>query len=192
MNRIRALTLSVVLLAGLAGCGVPTHESATEVPSENVPFELLDRDSGVATGAGAGEEDVVMYFVRDGRLVRASRRLPTSPTPGRMLTSLREGPTSAEVSSGVRSALPAQSAVRNVSLAGGTATVDLAGRFTTLSSSDQLLALAQIVYTLTARPGIGQVRFTLQGESTEVPRANGSLTSSRVSRDDYAALAPRS
>jgi spore germination protein GerM len=192
VKRIAALVVSGLLVTAVAGCGVPTHESATKVESENVPFELLDRDRGLPTGAEAGAEDVVLYFVRDGRLVRATRPLPMSPTPGRVLASLREGPTRAESSSGVRSALPAQSSVRSVSLAGGTATVDLARRFTTLSSSDQLLALAQIVYTLTARPGIGQVRFTLQGESTEVPRANGSLTSNRVSRDDYAPLAPES
>jgi len=190
VTRIGVLAVSGLLIAGVAGCGVPTHESATKVESENVPFELLEPDRGVDAGAEAGAEDVVLYFVRTGRLVRASRRLPVSPTAGRVLASLREGPTTAEGSAGARSALPAQNSVRSVSLAGGTATVDLARRFTTLSSSDQLLALAQIVYTLTARPGIGQVRFTLQGESTEVPRANGSLTSARVSRDDYAPLAP--
>lgn len=185
-----ALALTLMLVGGVAGCGVPNHESANRVQPKDVPFELLDQDSGAPTAAEAGEEDVVLYFVRDGRLVPTTRRLPMSPTPGRVLATLREGPTSAEVSVGVRSALPTRSAVRRISLAGGTATVDLARRFTTLSSADQLLALAQIVYTLTDRPGIGQVRFTLQGESTEVPRANGSLTSARVSRDDYAELAP--
>jgi hypothetical protein len=187
---MRALAVVTALLVGAAGCGVPTHESAQKVEAKNVPYQLLDQDSGVATPAAAGERDVPIFFARDGRLVAASRRLPASATLGRVLATLGDGPTSAEVSAGVRTALPAQSAVRRVSLAGGTATVDLARRFTTLSSSDQLLALAQIVYTLTARPGIGQVRFTLQGERTEVPRANGALTSNRVSRDDYAALAP--
>jgi spore germination protein GerM len=187
---MRAMALFVLVVVGAAGCGVPANESAKKVEPKDVPFELLDESNGAAAAAEEGEENVVLYFVRDGRLVRATRRLPISPTPGRVLATLREGPTSAEVSGGVGSALPARNAVRSVSLAGGTATVDFARRFTTLSSSDQLLALAQIVYTLTARPGIGQVRFTLQGETTDVPRANGSLTSARVSRDDYAPLAP--
>ena len=59
-----------------------------------------------------------------------------------------------------------------------------------LSSDDQLLALAQLVFTLTARPGIGQVRFTLRGEAIQVPRADGSLVATPVSRDDYSAVAP--
>jgi hypothetical protein len=34
------------------------------------------------------------------------------------------------------------------------------------------------------------VRFTLDGRPTEVPRANGELTSGPVSRDDFSAVAP--
>jgi spore germination protein GerM len=75
-------------------------------------------------------------------------------------------------------------------LNGGTAIVDLSRPFTALSGSDQLLALAQIVFTLTSRPGIGQVQFTLGGAAIDIPRANGSLTPSPVSRDDYGPLSP--
>jgi spore germination protein GerM len=189
MNASRVRWMAVLLIAGVAACGVPTHQSAKKVEAKDVPFGLLDKDSGATTSARSGEEAVTLFFARDGRLVPVSRPLKRPVTPEALLGALREGPTTAEVAAGVRSALPALRAFRSISLAGGTATVDLVPRFTSLSSTDQLLALAQIVYTLTARPGIGQVRFTLQGASTEVPRANGSLTSAAVSRDDYASLA---
>ncbi len=42
--------------------------------------------------------------------------------------------------------------------------------------------------TATARPGVGQVRFTLDGQPVEVPHADGSVGTDAVSRDDYAAL----
>ncbi len=95
-----------------------------------------------------------------------------------------------ETAAGLRSALPDKDTFGRVSLASGTARVDLGRPFTSLSSSDQIVALGQLVYTLTARPGVGLVRFTLLGAPTEVPRADGSLTAARVSRDDYLAIAP--
>jgi spore germination protein GerM len=59
-----------------------------------------------------------------------------------------------------------------------------------LGGTEQLIALAEIVYTATARPGVGQVSFTLEGEPIEIPRGDGSLTSDAVTRGDYRELAP--
>jgi spore germination protein GerM len=192
MSRARMPTVLVIALAivGVAACGVPMQRSATKVDKKDVPFELLDKKSSAKSSESAGNEDLVVYFATAERLVPASRRLPPPVTLEDVLSVLRKGPTSAEEATGVRSALPIGSVVGSVSLNGGTATVDLARPFTALSSSDQLLALAQLVYTLTARPGVGQVQFTLEGTSTEVPRGNGALTTAPVSRDDYLDAAP--
>jgi spore germination protein GerM len=59
---------------------------------------------------------------------------------------------------------------------------------TELGGDEQLLAVAQLVCTLTARPGVGPVSFTLEGAPVDVPTGDGSLTSGPVSRDDYADL----
>ena len=67
---------------------------------------------------------------------------------------------------------------------GGIATVELSADFTAASSTDQRAAVAQIVCTLTARPGIGQVQFQLNAKPADVPRGDGSTTSKPVSRDD--------
>ena len=53
-----------------------------------------------------------------------------------------------------------------------------------------MLALGQLVLTATARPGVGQVRFTLEGLPVQVPTADGTVTSDPLSRDDYLALLP--
>ena len=68
--------------------------------------------------------------------------------------------------------------------------MDLNTDFGTESATDQLNAVAQIVCTLTARPGIGQVQFRLNGKSTAVPSGDGSTTSAAVSRDNYPNLIP--
>jgi spore germination protein GerM len=169
---------------------VPSQDEATKSNPKDVPFGLLDENSGVDSTDQFGDRDVVVFLAKNGRLIRAERKLAPPVTLERMLTKLAQGPTRAEVAGGIRSALPDDETFQSVSLTGGTATVDLGQPFTALSGSDQLLALAQIVWSLTSRPGIGQVQFTLNGAAIDIPRANGSLTPSPVSRDDYLPLGP--
>jgi spore germination protein GerM len=89
-----------------------------------------------------------------------------------------------ETASGLLSEVPAGS-VRDVELRGGVATVSLTRGFADMQADAQLLAVGQLVCTLTARPGVGQVRFTLDGADIDVPRQDGSLTAEPVTRDDY-------
>jgi spore germination protein GerM len=187
-------TILAALVAALAvlfaACGVPTHDTAHEVDAKDVPFGLLDERAGPPARAALGDEEKVIYFARDRRLVPTTRKLPPESSLSRILDALGRGPNRNEVDVGLRSALPDESRFPDVSVARGTATVDLGRRFTALSGEDQVIALAQLVYTVTGQPGVGLVRFTLDGRATEVPRANGELTSGPVSRDDFAAVAP--
>lgn len=49
----------------------------------------------------------------------------------------------------------------------------------------QLLAVAQLTCAVTLEPGVELVRFSRDGASIEVPRADGSLTSDPVEVEDY-------
>jgi spore germination protein GerM len=71
---------------------------------------------------------------------------------------------------------------------GCVAVVDLEAAVSDLPADRQLLAVAQVVCALTSQPGVGQVRFTLDGERIDVPREDGALTGSPVTREDYADL----
>jgi hypothetical protein len=62
---------------------------------------------------------------------------------------------------------------------------ELSSVFSALTGQRQLVAIAQIVCTLTSQPGIGQVAFTLDGEPVDVPKGDGSTTSAPVAADDY-------
>ncbi len=181
--------LAVLVLAG-AACGVPTHDAAHQVDPKGVPFELLDKRAGPPVSDAIGAEEKLIYFARDRRLVATSRKQPPDTTLSRILDALGRGPNRNEVDAGLRSALPDESRFPDVDVSRGTATVELGSRFTALSGEDQLIALAQLVYTITAQPGIGLVRFTIEGQPVEVPRANGALASGPVSRDDFAEVAP--
>src|SRR5262249_60003172 len=120
-----------------------------------------------------GNRDVVIFLTKDGRLVRALRKVKAPVEMDALLGVLKDGPTRAELATGTRSAVPDDNTFRSVALAGGTAVVDLSKPFNTRSSEEQLLALAQIVYTMTSRPGVGQVQFTLNDQNIEIPTANG-------------------
>jgi spore germination protein GerM len=91
---------------------------------------------------------------------------------------------------GTRSAILDAGLVSDRGASGGVARVDLAAEFSELSPNDQILALAQVVCTLTSLPGIGQVRFTQDGAPVEVLRGDNSLADEPVSRADYQRLLP--
>jgi spore germination protein GerM len=106
------------------------------------------------------------------------------------MAALLGGPPEGGLGTGLRSALPEDAEISVLSEA-GIATVDLpATIFETLDPLDQRLMLGQIVLTLTDRPGVGPVVFTIAGEPTRVYRGDASLTEpgQAVSRDDYLVL----
>ena len=186
---VRPILRLIAVAAVVASCGVPKDSTATKMAPKHVPFDLLNRNRGAIASDTAGEAASV-FFAKSGRLVSVARRLAPSTSPQVLLNMLLEGPTTGDVETGLRSALLGQNLARVISVVAGTATVDLRTAFSSLPSADQSLALAQLVFTLTGRPGIGQVRFTLEGQPTDVPLSNGSLVRRRVSRDDYAGVTP--
>jgi hypothetical protein len=61
--------------------------------------------------------------------------------------------------------------------------------FISIGGGNQLLAVAQVLWTLTEFPGIDGVLFVLDGPLVAVPTDDG-LTDRPVDRADYAAVAP--
>ena len=190
MTRRRLVAAGVIVaMLSLPSCSVSTEDRAQPAPNRDVPFGLLDSEVPPivpTTVAGPANEPVQLYFVRDGRLAPVVRPLDVPVDPEDVVAALAAPPTDA--AQAVRTALSDPQVVRDITVVAGVARVDLAATIGELGGDDQLLAVAQIVCTLTARPGIGQVSFALEGLPTEVPRGDGSIVSQPVSRDDYAAL----
>ena len=114
-----------------------------------------------------------------------SRRRPTQ-----VLSALQEGQPAGDAGVGIRSAVPTKDqALLSVSTddGSGVATIDLPpGFFEQIPQEDQLLAIGQIVLTITEVGGIGQVLFTQDGQPVGVPRRLG-----RLQRRHRAAGPPR-
>ena len=198
MRRHAAVTALVVVVVAvaLAACGVRTDDRPSFADDRTVPYGLLDPSTTTTvapTTTTTAPEEVVVFrlcFRRGDRIVPVGRPVPADGVPAlpSVVSALLAGPNGAEQAAGLGSALFSGDLLLGVVPAGGVATVDLAPAFTEAAITEQLLALAQVVCTLTSQPGIGQVAFTLAGAPIEVPRGDGSLTGLPVSRDDYAGL----
>lgn len=184
---MRRRAAAVVVAALLGGCGVTTEAKPRLTEDHSVPFDLLEPDAARLVPPPTAEvtEPVSLCFVKGERLVMTERRLDAPVSLSDVARNLTEPPLDAE---GLRTALGGPRLVADVALRAGVVTVDLTDAVSTLGGNDQLLAVAQLVCSLTARPGVGQVAFTLGGAPVDVPLADGSLTSGPVSRDSYTPL----
>ena len=184
-----ASVVALVLAAALAsGCGVSAQGDATVAGDDAVPFGLLDptEEPLVPPATGPIADPVGLCFVREGRLAVVLTSLSAPISLLDAVKALVVPP--AGIDPPVRSAVTGEAVVHDAKLTSGVAQVDLGQRVAELSGEEQLLAVAQIVCTLTGRPGVGQVSFTLDGVPLAVPKGDGSLVTSPVSRDDYASL----
>ncbi len=189
MNARRAALAVIAVCIALGACGVP---------GQNAPTQLDDNDVRVPAHAtttslpqGTPIRHVELCLVSDRQLTAIVAELPTPLSVGATLEALVNA-AQGTLPAGTRSALNEANVVSAKATTNGTANIDLNGDFSQISPTDQLLAIAQIVCTLTSLPGIGQVHFTQQGRSVDIPRADSSLTSKSVSRDDYKPLLPGS
>ena len=189
MNR----AMATLLLVFIAACGLPVDNAAKSVTK--VPYELLEpQASAPAEPVVPAEGPAVRIYLIDPsgqQLVAADRRLAGAEVSlDAVLDALLNGPTRAERAQGLSTALNDAAAVGTAELVGGVASIDLTSQFVVLDGPTQRLAIAQIVLTLTGRPGVGRVSFTLDGQPIDIPRGDGTLATGSVSRDNYRELSP--
>jgi len=185
MKRAVVALLSAMLVSG---CGLPTNK-VTPLDEHAVPFGLLGSAAPTAPPQTQGPRTLV-YFVAHDRLVSVPRRVVGENIPAEAARALIAGPTSAESAAGISSDVPTQTHLVSLDVSHSVATADVSSDFGAVGGSDQVLAIAQFVYTLTASQFIDSVRFAIGGKPIEVPDASGSLSSAPRTRVDYKPVAP--
>jgi spore germination protein GerM len=175
--------LAVVTVASLAACGFPTEDSPTPIGDEQTTTV-----STPGTGSVVETGTATTWFIRADVLVSRVRDVPLPITAEAVMATLGAGVTPAETNSGLRSAIPDAEMLLAADLARGTATVELAPGFLDVAPGDQVLALGQVVLTLTDLPGVGRVRFQINGVAVAVPLPDGTSSDDSVSREDFAPL----
>jgi spore germination protein GerM len=195
---LAALGLAAIGLV-IASCGVPDHGRAQRINAADVPFGLAEPaptttttapfpppDSGLLSD-GEMTEAVTLYFAQDARFVAVNRAIGPPLTLNAVVDALSQGPLPEDGAEGTRSVIGTGD-VEQVTSRAGVATVELGSKFPELPPAEQRLGIAQLVLTLTDRPGIGQVAFAINGQPADVPRADGYLDRGPISRDDYRTL----
>ena len=206
---IRRHAIFLIGLMVLSACGVPGSSSSRPIDPAKVPPALMattttpdSANESTTTTAAPDEvttpstnvpvEEVALFYVAGNQVVPIPRLLLSPAAAPQVLTALGEGLPTGDEAAGLRTALP-RGMNASVVVERGIATVDLPASFSTeVLGSDQRLAVAQIVLTLTRRSGIGQVVFTSGMAPLAVPRGRGDLTSpgGLVACDDYDNLLP--
>ena len=204
----RALAAAVVaaFVVASGGCGVTNDPQAKEIPANQLPFGLAETTTSSTTLPPTTTVTVAptvattvlptttvpsygqtVYLVATGGHVRAVERTieqrPSLDTAVSLLVSGPAGTDGSDVSSLVTPGL-----VQDVRASGGTAVVTVGAVFDALDPISQLLATAQLVYTLTALPGIGRVGYVEGGNPLPMWLPDGTQTAQTIARDDYSAL----
>jgi spore germination protein GerM len=192
-RRVAAAAAVAVLVLATAGCGVRSDAAPRELSSEEIPYGLLEEAPATSTSVptpSVAKAAVLVYFVSGDRMVSVVREVNAPASVPKALTALLFGPQEDEAARGIRSSINPTAAVQARQVDPSTYLVDLSSEFASGSTSEQVLGLAQIVYTATEVAGVTGVRFTLNGAPVEVPTPSGPLIASPVGREAFAEFAP--
>lgn len=137
----------------------------------------------------SGWRQAAVFFLRGSDLEAVPRRV-AERAPQVVVDLLLAGPTRTEVVSGLRTALsPQDLTVLSGPDGDGLITVGISREFAGMAGGNQLLAVAQVVWTVTQLPRVDRVCFTLDGAFVEVPTDTG-LSDQPVHRADYMSVEP--
>jgi hypothetical protein len=193
-NYVGVIALAVAAAAlGLAACGSATPPAASP-PTTGAPSTTASTTTTPppATTAPAATIDVRAYFMQGDKLGVAHRTVaPTPRTATAAMAELLAGPTPADVAAGLTSAIPSGARLLGLSIAAGTATVDLSGAFATGGGSLSMTArLAQVTYTLTQFPTVQGVLLLLDGAPVTVFGGEGIVLDHPATRASFEGVTP--
>jgi hypothetical protein len=186
---------AVVIVTGaalLAACGGSNSGSTTEPSATPTSQASASAEPSASPSSSPSATTTLrLYFLREGKLGVAERRVPHTTMPAtEALKALLAGPQGGETAAGLTSTIPAGSRLLNLSIAGGVAQVDLSSEFAAEDSEEAAVQRsAEVVFTLTHFPTVKRVAITVDG--APYAAAGGAESPSEESgRSDYRDLVP--
>ena len=187
--------VSIAVLA-LAACGVPVQSTPVPIEPESVPSQLRAGEGTTSPqpSTTTGQSTLQLNFVRNDQLVSIRRDVPTGAPAERLQTVIDDliaGPTKTEQTNGITTALPPNLTLTIAGLRGTRVILELAGETEGRSATENVLAVGQIVLSVTALPSVDEVTFSRDGVPVEALLADGALTTDPLTAADYASLRAR-
>jgi len=184
------LGLMAALALAAAACGVPVQTRPVALSASQLPAGLTGASTTTTLhGSSTPVSLIQVYFVAGDRLVARSRLVPSPGSLPEGLADLLAGPTPAESAAGIRTSINPATELLAERVIRSRVVLDLSQTFADTGGPDQILAIAQFVYTVTGiQTGVNAVSFELGDSPVAVPTANGTLLSGPVGRADYSSL----
>jgi len=139
--------------------------SSPSLSQSPTPSTTPSPSTAPSTQPPAGHVTVQVWFVRSGKLFQTKRTEAATVAVARLaMTKMLEGPSSTERAVSAGTEIPAGTSLRGITIANGTATVDLSSSFGSSTTRASMgLRIAQVVYTLTQFSTVKGVRFHIDG-----------------------------
>jgi spore germination protein GerM len=202
IRRIALLLAGAGLIGVLtAGCGIPASSGPQAIAKGNIPSRLLNPGS-TTTSTNPNPPPVYVteqIYLVDPNLHLTPRNRNIAPPANltQIVDALLLGPIAAESAEGIQSFVTSTSPLSGsnravVTVANGIATVNFATNpVQVVGAAQTLLAIAQVVFTVTQQPNVTGVLFQIAGQPIEVPIGpNGALVPGPVNQAQYPAQAP--
>jgi spore germination protein GerM len=194
MRARRAGTLSVALLlvAALGGCGITTDDSPRPIPRGALPEQLLL--PATTTTITVETVDRTLYFALADAESLATLSVPVPATEGNPYrAALSALVATRPVQEDLNNQIPADTSVLGADLdaASGVLTVNLSEEMENVVGPVQLQAFAQLVFTATEFRTVTGVRFLIVGQPRGTPIEGGIKEANEtVVRNDYRSFDP--
>jgi spore germination protein GerM len=198
VRRRPTTTAAVVLALALVGaaCGIPTDHTARPIDQEALPAALAPQTT-TSLALAAGTEPVRIFLVRnDGStaaLAAVTMGIPDPKTPSDRISAvmkllISEQPAASGATRNMTNTVPSSMRVLDIKIDGHVLNLDVSN-LDNVESTQQRLAFAQMVYTVTDLPGIDAVRFWINHREAQVPldQSTSSLGQA-INRGDYSQL----
>lgn len=180
---------AAVLALTLSGCGIPLQSTAHPLSIGAKDKALSPPTTTTSPQTVAGYVQVSVYFTIDASYVVPEPRYLKPPAKlGTVLDLLLDGPQTSERYRGIETALSPAVRLLSSHTTKNVVTLDFSPAFYTLSGTQEVLGVAQVVETVDAdKPGMG-VFFEVEGVSLPVPVQTGALATGPVRSSQYQTL----
>lgn len=178
-------------LAVLVGCGVPEDDAPRAVATDEIPDALVASPTTTTMAVAGVQGDLYFLETQDDRNVLSREQVTLDDNQPQTALDALLSAVPEDLPEGVLTFIPPETSILGTELDDGILTVDLSSEFGSVSGEPRIQAVAQLVFTSMRVPGpVEGVLFSVDGELTAVPDADGSDIDGPADREDYSALVP--